>query len=225
MHKVLLALTLVLPTNYASHASHANYANFFGRKLPQVKITANNRASHVSEDHRRELLSDLETIISSTNDDDYFSATLQFTEEEQNEGEPGSIDLNLDETLDDHQYDVRCVVVEECAYCSDYKNDASPICQNTGRREKIECTFSSTGEHVAVSYATHRSPLIRGSSSILTNSNYSVSQFFHCSSNICLGTYFLMCLFSFFMAKRKKRKRNARNTAAVEGRRRMKNFL
>lgn len=144
MHKLLLALTLVLPTNYANHVNHAN---FIGWKLRKAQIMpANNRVSHVAE-HRRELLSDLDTIIGSTNDD-YFSDTLQLdTEEERNEGESGLIDLSLDETSDgtsDGQYDVRCAVVEECAYCSDYKNDASPICQATGRREKIECTFSSS---------------------------------------------------------------------------------
>jgi len=154
MFTVLCALILVLPTNNANSVNNANNANLAGWSLRKTLTTpANGPASHVAEYRRRVLSSDLETLLHSTEDDDGSdhdsSATLQFSEDELNKRESesiesGSVDANADETSGVHRHDGKCVVIEECAYCSDYKNDASDECKATGRRERIECNFLSS---------------------------------------------------------------------------------
>ena len=147
MRRVLFGIILVLPTDYVTSD---NYAGILSSKLSGTIIPAST-ASDVAEYHRRVLSSDLDAIINSTHDDDDLSDTIQLSEEGRNEGEPallesGSLDVvNSDET-GGHQDDEGCIIIDECAYCSDLKNDASDQCQTTGRRERIECTLNSTGE-------------------------------------------------------------------------------
>jgi len=153
MQKVLFTLALVLTTSNANKVNFANSANLAGRMLRKtLTAPADNPASLVAEYHRRALSSDLDSIIDSEDGDDSsdHSHTLQFSDDEWSEAklvstESGSVNAKPDETSDDHEYDGECVVINECAYCSNFKNDTSEHCQATGRRERIECTFLSSG--------------------------------------------------------------------------------
>jgi len=148
MQKVLFALALLVPTSNANNVNVANTANIPSSNLRHILTTpTNNHASLAAEYHRRVLSAALETVLDSKNDDDTSdnSHTLQFNDDDVSEKklestESGSsVDANPDETSGGNQNDGECVVIDECAYCSDYKNDASEKCQVTGRRERIEC--------------------------------------------------------------------------------------
>merc|ERR1712008_210466 len=55
-----------------------------------------------------------------------------------------------------NQHDGECVVIDECAYCRDYKNDSSDKCQATGRRERVECFVLNSEEKSESKYRSCR---------------------------------------------------------------------
>ena len=132
-------LSLGLPTNLESHNIYSDNASSPDRNVLMSTILlrpVENPSTHVA---RGRLLSggDVDIIIDSAQDDDN-SHTLLFSEGRK-EGQSGTKDS--DDTADIGHRDESCIVIDKCAYCTDFKNNPSGACRDTGRRERVECEY------------------------------------------------------------------------------------
>lgn len=137
--KYFLTLTFVLPTDKVN----VN-AKRIDKRLDNKKSSPNFTAPQGN--NRAESKFDLDSIINSGDDDDYFpditnieDTTIYGVLESESFN-----DENVEET-GNYKYE-SCVVVSECAFCTGSESNISEECKATGRLEKIICNVSSTGK-------------------------------------------------------------------------------